>query len=189
MCTSGGSDRIRHCDCAYQLKASTLVDPCHTANVVSCIRDMPEDLSCCPDEGTVTYDPVSRQYVNATGGTENTGTCISKSAVVENLERVPALKEWQTANPGALSNPAFDKVVLKIKTSGDVSDYEDTMGAPSSQKSSLVSSIASIAGVNADDIDASDVSVAYTSDGTEDTSNVVITATIAVPTYVSVAGC
>ena len=39
-------------------------------------------------------------------------------------------------------------MVLKIKTSGDVSDDDGTMGARSSQKSSLESSIASIAGVN-----------------------------------------
>ena len=100
-----GSSRIRHCDCNHQLKPSTLMDPCHTAFVYGCLRDMPDDLSCCPDE-TVTYDAVTRKYVNATGGSHNTGTCISKSKVESNLEIVPILKGLRTSDPARLS--AFD---------------------------------------------------------------------------------
>ena len=100
-----GSSRIRHCDCNHQLKPSTLIDPCHTAFVYGCLRDMPDDLSCCPDE-TVTYDAVTRKYVNATGGSHNTGTCISKSKVESNLEMVPILKGLRTSDPARLS--AFD---------------------------------------------------------------------------------
>ena len=97
-----GSSRIRHCDCNHQLKPSTLIDPCHTAFVYGCLRDMPDDLSCCPDE-TVTY---ASGYINATGGSHNTGTCISKSKVESNLEMVPILKGLRTSDPARLS--AFD---------------------------------------------------------------------------------
>ena len=97
-----GSSRIRHCDCNHQLKPSTIIDPCHTAFVYGCLRDMPDDLSCCPDE-TVTY---ASGYINATGGSHNTGTCISKSKVESNLEMVPILKGLRTSDPARLS--AFD---------------------------------------------------------------------------------
>ena len=97
-----GSSRIRHCDCNHQLKPSTLIDPCHTAFVYGCLRDMPDDLSCCPDE-TVTYDDVTRKYVNATGGSHNTGTCTSKSKVASNLENVPILKDLRTSDPDRVS--------------------------------------------------------------------------------------
>ena len=97
-----GSSRIRHCDCNHQLKPSTLIDPCHTAFVYGCLRDMPDDLSCCPDE-TVTYDDVTQKYVNATGGSHNTGTCTSKSKVASNLENVPILKDLRTSDPDRVS--------------------------------------------------------------------------------------
>ncbi|MAD26010.1 MAG: hypothetical protein CMO44_17780, partial [Verrucomicrobiales bacterium] len=117
-----GSSRIRHCDCNHGMRPSTLIDPCHTAFVYGCLRDMPDDLSCCPDN-TTTYDTVARAYVNAEGGTEGTGTCISKSKLAESLEKVPMLKELQTSDPARLAG--FDEGVLAegtVLADGTVAD-------------------------------------------------------------------
>ena len=80
--------RIKHCDCTHAIKPSTVIDPCHTAFVYGCLRNMPDDQSCCPDPdvvaaGGITYvrNPSGwgGTYINATGGTDGTGTCVPKS--------------------------------------------------------------------------------------------------------------
>ena len=47
-----GTNRIRHCDCNHAIRPTTLIDPCHTGFVYGCLRNMPDDLSCCPDDAT-----------------------------------------------------------------------------------------------------------------------------------------
>ena len=67
---SAGSSRIQHCDCNFQFRPSTLIDPCHMAFVYGCLSDMPEDASCCPDPELAYYE--AGAYVNG-------GTCIAQS--------------------------------------------------------------------------------------------------------------
>ena len=91
-----GSSRIQFCDCNHQLKPTTLIDPCHTAFVYGCLADMPDDLACCPDEGTV-YDAVTRAYIHPAGG--STGTCIAKSKMAKAREMMPVMKTVRSRHP------------------------------------------------------------------------------------------
>jgi len=86
-----GSRRIQHCDCKFQLRPSTLVDPCHTQFVAGCLADMPDDDSCCPGDDA-SYDPETRQYING-------GTCMAKSKhetywnTAKVVNKLPAVKQ------------------------------------------------------------------------------------------------
>ena len=104
QCDGAGSSKIRHCDCNYAIRRGMLVvDPCHTNFVYSCLRDMPDDQSCCPDDATMAHMITEGAYVNTTGGTENTGTCIPKSDLADSLQMVPVLKDMQVSNPAQLA--------------------------------------------------------------------------------------
>jgi len=71
--------RIKNCDCNHGIRPTTVRDPCHTAFVYGCLRNMPDDLSCCPDPAAGITSPGPNVYVNATGGSDGLGTCIPKS--------------------------------------------------------------------------------------------------------------
>ena len=131
-CEKMGTDshsRIKSCDCNHQLRPSTVIDPCHTAFVYGCLRNMPDDLSCCPDPdvvaaGGITYQRSgwSGSYVNATGGSDGVGTCIPKSetALVDNSSIINTANfvddfgtphTWTQAKPKIITQ-AFDALTL-----------------------------------------------------------------------------
>ena len=131
-CEQMGADsskRIKSCDCNHGINPSTLIDPCHTASVYGCLRNMPDDLSCCPDPdvvaaGGVTYQRsgMSGSYVNATGGSDGVGTCIPKSDAPPPGDTLPpppmsfvddegVQHTWTQAKPTIIVS-AFDAIAL-----------------------------------------------------------------------------
>ena len=66
------SNRIMNGDCGFQVKPSSLIDPCHTAFFAGCMDNSPDDLSCAPSGAELEENIAAGSYVNK-------GWCVPKS--------------------------------------------------------------------------------------------------------------